>query len=475
MKRVPIQPKIKQKQTELLTTIRAVLQRRISPKATVIVGVSGGADSMALLHLLSREAQETSRRVIAVHVNHGLRGAAAKRDERLVRQLAGQLGMTCRVYTLDVRKEARCRKLSLEEAGRILRQECFLLTARSEKAAAVLVAHHQDDQAETLLLNLLRGAAAKGLGGMPESRAFPHPGAPRGLLLIRPLLGIPKSGLTAYCQKHHLSWHTDASNRDAVFMRNRIRHRLIPFLEKQFQPNIRQVLARTAETMARDQAWLDKQTEKTLRTCLRASTLRQCRLALSTLRSMDEALRFRVFSRVWDQLGIPQKSQQHLAHLEELSSQTGTLAAFDLPGGWRARVTSRRLELYQSGRPDEKKIPGANSNVPLGVYAQPCRVPARGGVVPPGSTYVYVDAEKIHAPLQCRPRRAGDVMKPLGLQGRRKELKKILADMKIPQAQRQMWPVVVMGDEIIWVYRGPVSETVKLESNSRRALKIHLL
>ena len=244
------------KKNELAAQVAEKLQAWVGPAARLVVGVSGGADSVALLHLLAAD-KDRRHRLLAVHVNHGLRGAQAQRDEAFVVSLCTRWGVPCKVYAPDVRGAAAGRKWSVEEAGRKLRQECFLLAAREFGAQAVLLAHHRDDQAETVLFNFLRGTGLRGLGGMLPVRVFPHPGAPAGLKLIRPLLEVAKADLTAYCRSQHLTWRHDQSNEDTNFSRNRIRRRLIPWLEKNFNPALRLVLARAAESAARDEAWLE--------------------------------------------------------------------------------------------------------------------------------------------------------------------------------------------------------------------------
>jgi tRNA(Ile)-lysidine synthase len=461
------------KKNELAAQVAEKLQAWVGPAARLVVGVSGGADSVALLHLLAAD-KDRRHRLLAVHVNHGLRGAQAQRDEAFVVSLCTRWGVPCKVYAPDVRGAAAGRKWSVEEAGRKLRQECFLLAAREFGAQAVLLAHHRDDQAETVLFNFLRGTGLRGLGGMLPVRVFPHPGAPAGLKLIRPLLEVAKADLTAYCRSQHLTWRHDQSNEDTNFSRNRIRRRLIPWLEKNFNPALRLVLARAAESAARDEAWLEELSQRALRACAPASTTARITLARSRLAALAEPLRRRVLSQVWDQLGIPHKSQAHLANLERALEQAGTYTGH-LPGKWRVRQGAKYLEIFKT--PDKKRTTApASLDHPAfsGVYMEKCPVPSQGGKLPKNSPYIYVDAGKITGELICRSRRPGDTMCPLGLSGQHKEVKKIFMEMRVPAAKRAVWPLLVMGKEIIWVYRGPMAESVKLDGKTRQALKLIL-
>jgi tRNA(Ile)-lysidine synthase len=409
-----------------------------------------------------------------VHVNHGLRGAAARRDELFVARLCTRLGVAWKVYSPEVRKTAVDRKWSLEEAGRKLRQESFLSAAREFKAQAVLLAHHRDDQVETVLFNFLRGSGARGLGGMLPARAFPHAGAPAGLKLLRPLLGVPKADLAAYCRQQHLGWRHDQSNEDTGFTRNRLRRRLLPWLEKNLNPGVRSVLARAAESTARDEAWLESEARRGLRACRPRWSQDGVSLEKKQLVGLAEPLRIRVLSLVWDQLGIPGKSQAHLLGLEQAVLGFGPPARH-LPGTWRLQPGVKTLGFFRTSGQEKAVVAGNLSHsCAYGVHIQNCRVPAKAGRVGVGSSFIYVDAEKITGALSCRPRRVGDLFKPLGLGGRHKELKKVLAEMHIPIAQRADWPLVVMGNEIVWVYQGPMAERFKLTAVTRKALKITL-
>lgn len=435
-----------------------------------MVGVSGGADSMALLHALARSRPSPQAHVVAVHVHHGLRGRAADRDAEKVRALCISLDIPCRIEAVPVKALAQARKQSLEEAGRKVRQEVFLETARAVQAQAVVVAHHQDDQVETLLLNLIRGTAAKGLGGMSEARLFPHPSAPRGLYLLRPLLQVPKQHLVHYCRKHRLAWGEDASNQDVRFLRNRIRHCLLPLLEKRFNPQIRNVLSRTAESVGKEQAWLETCAEKYLVRRVKVQPGVKARWACGTWTRVAEPLRLQVLALIWDRTGLPGKSFQHLMHLDNACLQGR--GGLDLPGGWHAEMNGREMSLVF---PAVKKTGHSLNRIPkYGVERELCPVPVRAKASSKHAESILVDADKVTGRLRVRFRQAGDRMCPLGLQGRHKDIKKIMMEMQIPAEERDRWPLLVQGEEVIWVFRGPMAEQVKLDAGSRKALCLRI-
>jgi tRNA(Ile)-lysidine synthase len=450
---------------------RAVLDA-VPAAGRVLLGVSGGADSLALLHAAARALPDAGRRLVAVHVHHGLRGAAADRDAAWVIRQCGAVGVPCAVYRRRVRHEAQRRGWSLEAAGRWVRQACFLDGARNFRARAVCVAHHQDDQAETLLLNLLRGAGARGLAGLRPRRAFPHPAAPAGLVLLRPFLRFPKSELTAYLRSLGVRWRRDATNLDPAFARNRLRTRVLPYLERTVRADARARLARSAEALERDDAWLEDLAARRLARLRAPRPGRTLRWPVAVLNAWPEPLRLRAWSHAWDRLGLPAKHAEHLLQLDGLARvRAGRLS---LPGGWTAE--RRGGDLVWSPPASASRPPaGPASRVPrFGVELRWIDPPASPRV-PRGADFFFADAEKLTAPLTVRTRRPGDALRVLGLGGRRKDLKKVFAEMGVPQARRASWPLLCMGPEILWVYRGPLSESVRLGPGSRRAVRVRLV
>ncbi len=199
----------------------------LRPGTGVLAAVSGGPDSVCLAHWLSVQARRKSLRVELLHVHHGLRGRAADGDARSVEALGRKLGVPVTVVRAPVRASAKARGLGLEEAGRKARYAALAARARSGRFAAVATGHQLDDQAETVLLHLLRGTSLEGLGGIAPRR----PLAPK-IALIRPLLPLTRAEVLAYCEVHGLEWREDASNRSPEFTRNWVRAKVLPLLEK---------------------------------------------------------------------------------------------------------------------------------------------------------------------------------------------------------------------------------------------------
>lgn len=222
---------------EILHNIRR--EGLISPGDIVVVGVSGGADSICLLHLLARLSQELDCRLVAAHVDHGLRPREAEAEIALVAKQVGGLGLELVSCQVDVRQRAVESGISLEHAAREMRYEFFRQMALEAGAGRIAVAHHADDQAEEVLLRLIRGTARAGLSGMRMLRDNS---------IIRPLLNIPKERLLDYLNKKNIAWCEDSSNSDPAFLRNRIRHEALPFL-RNFNPAVAENLRQTASVL----------------------------------------------------------------------------------------------------------------------------------------------------------------------------------------------------------------------------------
>ena len=271
------------------------------PNELIVVGVSGGADSLCLLHVLCHLPPTLAPRVHVAHLHHGLRGAEADADAAFVASLAAAWNLPCRVGQADVALEARRAGLSLEEAGRRARYAFLGAVAHASGAGAVAVAHNADDQVETILMHFLRGSGLSGLRGMlPLS---PLPRAPWGravvdeplatpaaapLRLVRPLLEVPRADIEAYCQAHGLTPRLDRSNLDLTLFRNRLRYELLPLLAT-YNPAVREALRRSARVVADEHQALRQMLATLWPQVVSASDGRAITLALTPWRQLHVA------------------------------------------------------------------------------------------------------------------------------------------------------------------------------------------
>lgn len=228
----------------------AAIDPKLSPKRTHLIGLSGGRDSVALLHFLIRQGY---RKLVLCHLNHSLRGRESGQDAALVQRLAKRYQLPCETLKVDIRKRATETKASLETTGREERQRFFLATAKKYRCRSVFLAHHADDDAETVLHNLFRGSGLQGVSGMKPVHETAH-----GLVLVRPLLDVTRQDIHDYVTVQRLAYREDSSNQSTKHTRNRVRHELIPLLGDLFQRDVTPLLKRFSTLAARDHAFLNE-------------------------------------------------------------------------------------------------------------------------------------------------------------------------------------------------------------------------
>jgi tRNA(Ile)-lysidine synthase len=465
----------------------------------VVVALSGGSDSVALLRML-RQLESEGELVVAgaAHLNHGLRDAAMD-DEQFCRELSASLGVSFRSERTDVRELAAQWKTSLEDAGRRARYAFFDRVADELQADVVATGHTRDDQAETFLLRLLRGAGSRGLAGI----------YPRSGKAIRPLLEIGRDELRAYLFALGQPFCEDESNRDLTIPRNRVRHELLPWLAREFSPQVADVLAHEAELARYDEDRLCQEAIDLLDSIVLSSSVRQrpgghasadsietveVELSAHALGALHPALATRV-ARLSLQILAQDRfvGYEHVRRLLRLAEDDSERPV-SLPGQHAARrgatiVLSRgRVEPFSNSFRVSLSIPGevileregwaiaASDDVDAGgsggwhLFGKgvgPAGRDARRGKQPP-SLSVAVTAESVTRPLVVRSRLPGDRFPPLGMGGRRKKLQDVLVDRKVPRERRDSLPLVVdSADRIVWVVGVAESEDFRVTEPSR--------
>ncbi|HEX4630963.1 MAG TPA: tRNA lysidine(34) synthetase TilS [Chthoniobacterales bacterium] len=260
------------------------LVARFPPTRRYLIGVSGGRDSVALLHLLT---QSGYRRLVVCHLDHQLRGRSSATDAKFVKALARKLKLECEIGRTDVTALAKRTKQSIETAGRTARYEFFARVARRHRCRMIFLGHHADDLAETFLLNLFRGAGAAGLAGMHRVATRAMKGV--DLTIIRPLLGTTRAEIDAYLKAHRLKYREDATNETVGPVRNRIRHRIIPYIEKQLGRKVSGALRRAALISADEAEWAESLVD--------SGSIQGAELSVKDLRTQPRALQRRTIHR----------------------------------------------------------------------------------------------------------------------------------------------------------------------------------
>lgn len=418
----------------------------------VCVAVSGGADSVALLRLLLELRSELGIVLSVAHLNHNLRGADADADAAFVAALAAEHGLEFHAASEDVRAFAERHGLSLEAAGRRLRYRFFAGLLEDGHATRVATAHTADDQAETVLLRLLRGSGTRGLAGILPSRdaqqvAVGVPARRSGNSIIRPLLSTRRAELRQYLRDIGQPWREDASNADLSFARNRVRAELLPLLQRHYNPSLVDALAATAEIARAEEEFWDAELARLVPTVLSpAGHLKVAELLKQPLAIQRRLVRLTGgaldFARVEQVLDFAQRRGRGERALPLPGGRLARAAAGEI---WfesaEAEPTASAGYLYRLPVPGEVCIRELNRRITARLL--PLAAASEGH-----NPLQFLDPSALAPELSVRNWRAGDRFRPLHGKAPRK-LKDLLP--KVPARERSFWPVVVSGDQIVWV------------------------
>ena len=464
----------------VLTSVRR--EALIPRGGRVLAAVSGGGDSVALWYVLAELAEQGAVRLVGlVHVNHRLRPPDSDDDERFCRDLATRFGVPCIVHSAAVAEMARAQGISVEHAGHRARHTFFRRAAGRLGACRVALGHTIDDQAETFLLRLLRGAGTAGLSAM----------RPRAGLVVRPLLTVTRAELRGYLASRGASFREDASNLDLGVPRNRIRYDLIPHLRR-YSPKIVEVLARDADIARVDEEWL-AHTANELSAALVTGTEGELEVDAAGLSALHPAVARRVARDALARVsGGSAVGFDQIARLRELAAHGPSWV--DFPGCRAERVAGVVRLAARPGRgavapapafayrlevPGEVTVPeaGVAISAELADRRYPgapwtSRRPAAGSL---GTEATMAVAAPVAGPLAVRNWRPGDRFRPLGLDGHRKRLQDLFVDRKVHRAQRARIPLVLdTQDRIVWVVGQGVSHDFRVTEGAASVLVLNV-
>jgi tRNA(Ile)-lysidine synthase len=471
------------------------------------VGVSGGADSVALLMLLLELREKLGIVLMVAHLNHKLRGKISDADEKFVRQLATKHGLEFYGESVDVAARAKREKANLEDAGRRARYEFFARLVEEGKVDCVAVAHTADDQAETILAHILRGTGLAGLGGI-------HPRTP---CAVRPLLEVRRAELRAYLRAKKQKWREDVTNLDTTRMRARIRKKLLPLLEREFQSGVVEHLASLAEFLREDEGFLEMLAREHCEVLARSTNLETRIPVRDLLRPLEtgniytanaegrentengektSALTKRMLRRLIGECKnrAGQITGSHIAAVLDLARHGENGKALQLPGGvdvrrerdelifrgnssrLARRIGSKREEKKTSPAEYEYKIDIENGEVALRVPQAECvfRLRVIDWVAKRGDTSesgAVLDRDRLRLPLVLRNWRFGDRLQPAGHQKAHK-LKRLLNEKRISRWERDGWPVLTSGGVLVWARGFPVAAEFAANEGTRTGILI---
>lgn len=471
----------------MLETIPSILREQcgLNREQPVIVGVSGGPDSLCLMSLL----RDAGYHIVVAHFNHKLR-PDSDADANVVEQTAARLNLVSVIESGDVRTYADREKLSIEEAARTMRYRFLMAQARRFKAQAVAVGHTADDQVETVLMHFIRGAGLAGLKGM-SYRTIIHTFDSQ-IPIVRPLLDTWREETVVYCAARGFRPRHDPSNASLDFFRNRLRHLLIPTLES-YNPRFREVLWRTSRSLAGDYEVLSEVLDEAWERCVVEETAEFVAFDAPALMQQPLGLQRNLVRRAMERLH-PQDPDVSYATLERASNfiagQDGhRRVRTDLSGGVHLLREGGLIYVVASKvtLPIERwpQVPDASDTIPLKI---PTQLSLSGGWKLSCERWniaslaleqaranqdpfqAWVDAQGISDALELRVRQDGDRFEPLGMDGHEMKLSDFFINVKLPQRARDRWPLLCVGEKVVWVPGYRPAHPFRLTEQTRQAL-----
>ncbi len=450
----------------------------ICPHDHVVLGVSGGADSVCLLFVLLEYAKRVPLNLSAVHVNHGIRSDAAK-DAGYVEALCGEQGIPFYLREADVKGYAEREKCSGEDAGRRLRYEAFRKISEEIGANKIAVAHNCNDRAETMLFHLFRGSGLKGLCGIRPVRQE----------IIRPLLCLERAEIEGYLTERQISWCTDSTNGTDDYARNRIRHHILPYVERELVRNCVAHMAQTADILTETEEYMRQQTQEARERCVKESEGR-FELSVEVFRGLPPVIQKRLLHLLTEELSPTGKDilSAHIAEILPLFEGTGS-GRVDLPMEMDAVRSYTKVILGKNRkyvRPSlgfsvtgEQLQDEGELRVGLGeegVLEFTLLSGRQYEEVPRNQYTKWFDYDKIKESMYVRYRETGDFLSIADGQGQiiHKSLKDYMITEKIPREKRENIPLLTEGSHVLWIVGGRISEYYKVNRNTKRILQVQL-
>jgi tRNA(Ile)-lysidine synthase len=443
----------------------------------LIVGVSAGVDSMVLLRLLTSLRQEFDLSLIVAHVNHGLRPKESEGEAELVQKESERLGLTFEYGLFDVKAFKKAGGLSLQDAARRIRFHFFNLLLQRHGANKIALGHNADDQVETLFLRLMRGSGLGGLKGILPIREGK---------VIRPLLEVWRREIESFAQEMKIPYLLDSSNLKEDYLRNRLRLTLIPFIEREYQPNLKKIVLKTSAILREENDYLERAAEEAYQNIIQEGR-DILSFKLPDYQSLHPAIQRRILRKMCGKIYGSRMNLEstegikidrlykklfsvHPSFLLELPQGGSLEKRYDLVTMKKERakpVLPFEVELLSPGRTYIEEI---GQEVVIEEISRKDRIENSYGL----SNRAFLDCQNLRFPLRIRNFRPGDRFQPLGVKGTQK-LKEFFIDHKIPNFERQRVPLLISGEMIAWVVGYRIDERVKVSEKTQRVLKVEFV
>jgi tRNA(Ile)-lysidine synthase len=436
----------------------------------ILIGLSGGADSVCLLHVLTMLRQKYLISLHALYIDHGLRPGETDREIQFCCKICEQHETPFLTKSVDVKSYAKTGKLNMQEAARLLRYRTYEETAYEINANKIALGHTADDQAETILMRLFRGSGPTGLAGIPPVRKN----------IIRPLIEIERKDIENFLGSEGINFITDSSNAKKDYLRNRVRLSLMPIL-REFNPDITGTLSKTAAIFREEERYFEILVTKTLMKLISRKTETRIELFLTPFEIMDKVIMRRVLRRAIDETkGLRGVSFIHIEDMVNLIKTGSPGDRIYLPGGIRVIKDYSTLILTSEAPLTLSSytltIPGETILKEAGVLIKASEAEIQQpeafeqGI---WKSHGIFDADTIRLPLTARPRNDGDFFYPLGF-GKRKKLQDFFVDQKVPRDERNRIPLIVSGGNILWVVGHRADDRFKVTEKTKRVLKLEV-
>lgn len=447
---------------QLFTYIRK--HQMIQEGDRIVAGVSGGADSVCLLFALLEYRKQVDFALKVVHIEHGIRGKSSLEDAAFVEKLCMEQQVPFACFHLDIPRIAEKEKQTLEEAGRQMRYRIFEEVLEEWKGNKIAVAHNRNDQAETMLFQILRGSGLKGCAGIRPVRGK----------VIRPLLSTDRKQIEAWLKKKGISWREDETNQEEDYTRNSIRRQILPMMEERINAEAVAHLFALSEELQETESFLEKESRDAFEQCV-TILQEEARIRLAIFKQKEVLIRKRIIRMCLKEIGCGLKdiTREHIAMILRLTeSESGK--SVDLPGEWEARREFAELVIGRPGKTEllpEKELM-INGVTPFGKGCFRTRLfPFENQQISQKTYTKWLDYDKIKGALVIRSRHAGDYL-IVNRQGGKKKLKAYLTEEKIPVSQKDQIPLLCREEEVFWVIGHRIGETGKITPDTRNVLEI---
>lgn len=449
-------------------------KKLINPGESVIIGFSGGSDSSCLLNAMNNLSKEMKFNIYAAHLNHMIRGNDAIKDSLFCYDFCKKNNIKLFLKVLDIPKISKERKKGIEDTARICRYEFFDEIKDKIKADKIAVAHNMEDQVETFFLNIFRGSSLDGLKSMNfESDRK----------IIRPILNVKKEEILNYLNENNLGYVTDETNNDVNYSRNKIRHDFIPYIEKEYSSNIKEIVFNNTININNDYNFLNDYSDKIFNDIFIKESDTVISINISKLIEHSVAVKNRIYRKAIESLNgsLNDFSYIHIANISNLADSISNHKTINLPQNINIFKKDNYL-LFSKGELKYEKlnyeyeleegkiniIKELNAKISLKVLSKEECIK-----LPTGKDIKAFDYDKIKFPLKVRNKRDGDKMNPIGLGGSKK-ISDIFIDNKIDKFERDKFPIFTDENGILWMYNYRISENYKIDDSTQKVLRISI-